>query len=64
MFDCTKAVLEAEEFTDTLHEKLNRCLTSIRNEMQDMLFTDVSSDSSAAVRQPKLDIDGLDLFDE
>ena len=64
VFDCTKAVLEAEEFTDALNEKLSRCLASIRSEMQGMLFTETSSSSSASLRQPKLEIDGLDVFDD
>ncbi|MEQ9406499.1 MAG: hypothetical protein RIK87_02190 [Fuerstiella sp.] len=57
VFDCTVAVLEAEEFTDSLYEKLHQYLESIRREMKDLLFTDASSESSQALRMPILDFD-------
>ena len=64
VFDCTTAVLEAEDFTDNLYSKLRRYLDSIRQEMQGLLFVEDSSESSQALRQPRLDgIDGAGLFE-
>lgn len=49
VFDQTVAVLEAEEFTDKLYQKLSLYLSSIRKEMNQILFSGIdSSDSSAS----------------
>ena len=63
VFDCLKAVLQAEEFTDALQSKLKKYLDSVRAEMTDLLFQDESSESSAALRQPDFDFDGSGVFD-
>lgn len=64
VLDCTQAVLDAEEFTDALYQKLRLYLDSIRDEMKGLLFIDESSDGSQSLRQPRPNtIDGAGLFD-
>ena len=63
VLDRTTAVLQAEEFTQKLHEKLRRYLTSIQSEMEPMLFNDGTSDSSTRQRQPDFQVDELEEFD-
>lgn len=57
ILDLTLAVLEAEEFTDNLHQKLRAYLSSITEEMQGMLFTERKSSGRAAKNEPVFDID-------
>ena len=40
VLDCTLSMLEAEEFTADLYQKLTDCLQSIRSDMRDILHVD------------------------
>lgn len=57
ILELTLAVLQAEEFTDDLHMRLNQHLSSIAAEMRDMLFRETEHDSDA--NQPVFDVDDL-----